>query len=816
MPDLMDEFEQEKDLLAEFENEPDVAQAAPSAPKINEVAPQAKVPVRQKTDLTDSAARGAGQGFTLGFGDEATGAIQALGDSAIEDYRALQRGFSEGDWRAVDKRFGRERFDRFMREYRAARDSERRKNTRAADDHPAAYGISQAVSALPLTIATGGSGGAGVTAGLGAAQSLGASDSDLTHGDAGAYLDAADDMAKGAMFGYVGGKIPVVGKYVMPAVGAGLAAFGDEFGMSEADRWAAGTGAVLSLPGMAGDALEGLATRAGRKAAPAREQVTRQVEAEDFANDVKDAHTMNRTANKLLQADEEARLDAVRKVREQENETHAAAKGEAKAQRQEELEQWQQDREGWQQERDEARAARAEAKEQRNQERQAALDERKQAILAQQAHEEGSQAVKGHQRATKDANREYLRRLGEKDDEIRAYEKVWARQAREEADLEAAVAKAETELASVEESAKQAANKHFDTLDVRARRAADTYERRGMPVPEEVQTARDFVDDSYLENTPGRLSMPEVVRQNFIARERPAREAALKAAQEALANYRANKPDVEQQVRDLLGRKGTRVSKGEAYQLAQELGLNAGTLETFEPIPPKGGWQLTEPAPPEAPPAPDMTALKLKAIERQQAALQGQDTGPSTPAPRKPAAAPLPEMARKPEAEILAEAGLDQPKPLTPRLELKADVDTRRPVAERVDEWINNAREPAMSEIRGKALTGSLPGGVATAALPFKAAGGAATVLGGLLGARNAIRHLSRVNPRTGEFENPAAVAAVYESLQRVLAKYPALAKKYVPGFRNGLSAVQTMFYIDEDPELAKALDEDAAEQARR
>ena len=119
-----------------------------------------------------------------------------------------------------------------------------------------------------------------------------------------------------------------------------------------------------------------------------------------------------------------------------------------------------------------------------------------------------------------------------------------------------------------------------------------------------------------------------------------------------------------------------------------------------------------------------------------------------------------------------------------------------------------------MSEIRSKALTASLPGGVATAALPFKAAGGAATVLGGLLGARNAIRHLSRTNPRTGEFENPAAVAAVYESMQRVLAKYPNLAKRYAAGFRNGLNPVQVMFYIDEDQDLARALDEDAAEQA--
>jgi hypothetical protein len=48
-----------------------------------------------------------------------------------------------------------------------------------------------------------------------------------------------------------------------------------------------------------------------------------------------------------------------------------------------------------------------------------------------------------------------------------------------------------------------------------------------------------------------------------------------------------------------------------------------------------------------------------------------------------------------------------------------------------------------------------------------------------------------------------------------VLAKYPAPAKRYAAGFRNGLNPVQTMLYIDEDQDLARALDEDAAESGR-
>jgi len=132
----------------------------------------------------EAVGRGALQGATLGFADEATGVIGGLSN-------ALQgKSFVQG--------------------YRAERDEARANNQAAIDQHPLAYGAGDlaggvATSFVPgLSLAKGASLAANVAKGaaVGAAQGFGSSDADLTKGDVGG---AVRDTAIGGAIGGVAG-----------------------------------------------------------------------------------------------------------------------------------------------------------------------------------------------------------------------------------------------------------------------------------------------------------------------------------------------------------------------------------------------------------------------------------------------------------------------------------------------------------------------------------------------------------------------------------------------------------------------------------
>lgn len=136
-----------------------------------------RAPPPAPPSMGESLARGAGQGATLGFGDEINAGVQALGIKALGQTGA-------------DKSLGQL--------YRENRDTFRRENDAAKKEHPYVYGAGQIAGGAPLALATGGGGTArliGTSAALGGATGLGES----TAADVGGMaLDAGKGAAIGA------------------------------------------------------------------------------------------------------------------------------------------------------------------------------------------------------------------------------------------------------------------------------------------------------------------------------------------------------------------------------------------------------------------------------------------------------------------------------------------------------------------------------------------------------------------------------------------------------------------------------------------
>lgn len=129
----------------------------------------------QGPTMLQSAAHGAGQGFTFGFGDEINGGIQALGAKL------------QGDPRTVRQL------------YRLNRDTFRREDAGAKAAHPIAYGGAQIAASIPATFVP----GLNVGKGAGLARTM------LSTGAAGALAGAgestADDLGGMAADTLIGG-----------------------------------------------------------------------------------------------------------------------------------------------------------------------------------------------------------------------------------------------------------------------------------------------------------------------------------------------------------------------------------------------------------------------------------------------------------------------------------------------------------------------------------------------------------------------------------------------------------------------------------
>lgn len=155
----------------------------------------ATAPVQSKpraiNSVGSSMAHGAGQGFTLGFGDEINGAIQALGE------KYLPESLGGGGQQAANKDLSNL--------YRGNRDSLRKEDQRAEEDHRGAYLAGNALAGVTTApLMPGGAGGGllklmGTGAALGGLSGAGASSADLTKD--GNALDFGRDVALSAVAG---------------------------------------------------------------------------------------------------------------------------------------------------------------------------------------------------------------------------------------------------------------------------------------------------------------------------------------------------------------------------------------------------------------------------------------------------------------------------------------------------------------------------------------------------------------------------------------------------------------------------------------
>lgn len=694
-----------------------------------------------KTTVGTALGWGAAQGATLFAGDEAAGVLDA-------GAKAFQRGLN----RVQDARTSGNVSDilynpitegqKGLKDYRETRDTERARNHKAAEDQPFPYGASQFVGALPAAIAT-----SGLSPALtGAAIGLSASDAELTPDKAtpASLKDATTSTVTGAALGELGSRLggvtknslppivqqayPVASKVLttaaplaLPATGAAIAAFGDRIGVSDADRVTAGLGAASALPGIVTNALEGQGAKYAEKALGARGELTEKVKGLDAKVDARGA-----------KAFEKDQRNAVKGVRAQEDE--AFRTGQAATKKADAL---------------------------------AGLSKAEQEALTQKEGLAAQKALKEYSARHKGTNQKYKEQIGTWDDEIKALQMVRARRGAELSKREKALAALAEERAGLDKSAQGAYAQSHQSLDTTARRMVDTYERNKMAVPQEATDALKYVDESYIRNGSGRLIYPEEAEKNFRALKDFELTGREKAAQADLESYKAAPFDEDQEVLDLLKKgRGSRVSKNEAYALAKKLGLNPGPFETFQVMPPKGGFGLVEPAPAPGPVLPSAQDKRLGTIQAKREALNA------------PKAAPT----RQDEADILASSGLSRYSP---------------PARESVDKRVGDIVERSVKGIKGKVVDEAL-----TLQRP------------GLLGARHAIKTMTAVDDMTGKLKNPAAAAGVYTALERVFNKVPALRARYLKGFKEGMRPIQLAFFIKHDPELAKALDDDAQSRA--
>jgi hypothetical protein len=151
-------------------------------------------PAPGQTGMAESGVRGALQGASFGFADEAAAAVDAALPSWLRNEtsaRAVAPGLSDVVTGSTGDTYG----DR----YRRAREFYRNRNAAAEASNPGTYLAGELTGAVA---APGGAvRGLGRAVGQGAAWGLGYSDADLTRGEVG---DVATDMATGAAFGVAG------------------------------------------------------------------------------------------------------------------------------------------------------------------------------------------------------------------------------------------------------------------------------------------------------------------------------------------------------------------------------------------------------------------------------------------------------------------------------------------------------------------------------------------------------------------------------------------------------------------------------------
>lgn len=259
---------------------------------------------RPEPDALGSVIAGAGQGVTLGFGDELTGAVDAA-FSSDEEPRGYAYGQTtpltitktrvgpNGKRRVVSsetrtqEQLGDDpaRSLNFLERYRRERDAARDVNQRAHEENPRLYDAAEFVSGfVPQALA----GPAALTpqaqAAFGAATAAGHSKADLTTGDPSEVAKAGLTTAAGASLGFGAGKL---GQAVGDKIGTSRLARFLESKIAGAKDDAAAQATKVVDKGIA--SLEGAAGSAVQKGSRALENLGR--EAPNVSSELQNAAT---------------------------------------------------------------------------------------------------------------------------------------------------------------------------------------------------------------------------------------------------------------------------------------------------------------------------------------------------------------------------------------------------------------------------------------------------------------------------------------------------------------------------------------------
>lgn len=755
---IPDEEEENKPVAETVDFVPDEEPTSTTEPEL--VVPE-EAP--DTTSKMEAAGRGLRSGATYLLDDEIDGAYQA-GYGAMD--RATDRiGDALKSGNISDVAVNPiEELKRVVGEYKFNRDDTRADNAVAAEEHPFITGSTRVAGALvnPLTYVGGSKAGA-IIGGVGG---FGASE--------GGVKDTAVSTLSGAALGALGSRYmgaakpaanivdkvarPVV-RYGLPTAAVGNAVFNED--MSTADRVSSAIGGAMSVPMLAGDFLKFKADQTRGPAAKARSELADDITRTDLANDKEDQTQVVKLIKDVKKFDADTRKQTVA-------ETHTKEK------------------EAWKQQ----------VKAVNDENKLAKLNAREAELAEKKGFREQKKLVDAHKTKEKDTNKKYQDWLKQKTKETQVRAKVRRDRNKQRTELVKALAQAEEAAKSLDASAQGVYAQAFQNLANRSKTAREIYEEKGLPIPDDVKQAVDYYQQSYLKNTKDKLIFPEQAEENFRAQAKANSDQQIMNARKALEQFDSTPFDENSEVSKLLAP----VPDKEAYEYAKSLGLNPGELEKFKA---REAYPLLEPAPELQPLTTPEDRGLAKVDDARNLLLKDK-----------------PQLTLTPEEEIIKQAGLDKLEDPAKRIFFRPRSDGRAPVSSRVEEQINNVKPEAVSKVKDAAIrggaigtglgggTGLLPVVPNSASIPNALLGGA---VGTYVGAKRAIKSLSSVDAN-GKFKNPTEVAAVMDSINAALRKYNLLDKKYGRVFRQGVTPVQAMFYIKNDPDLARALDEQETE----
>lgn len=807
-------------------------------------------PERPKVPAWRAGAIGAGQGLLMGFGDE----LQGLVGAPVRYFAGDPNVKSLAD------------------AYRTVRDEAREEERAAAEDDPGVYGASKAAGTVLGFVAPAGLGakaaglgakganaairvgervlakeaapalartltGAGAAGAVGGTMGLGYSEGKTVGED---LKNAAIGGGIGVATGALGANFPQATAAIGATYGLGNAAFNTD--LSKGERVSE---ALLSTLGLAGagigkanDYVRGERRSMDQRRGRAVQQTREDVDQAALLGDEAEARAFNADIDKKLKNQSDAQSAAIRSARESEDAQIADLEQRAA------VEQLERDRH-------ELRSALWKEHDQNIENLRQEAD----AIRGKIAKQNYKADKTAHDDLTAEANDSYQAKFKERAAVHKEADKLKAKDQAALDSFDDAIAKANAEAERAPTQAHMAGVKQMRDLHTRLSNLWELSKTLGRPF--EYMNELTELTNSLERNTPGEVEGVAPWLANFNeakAAKLTALENKINASTTKLA---AEKAALQKSIegRDYLAKAAAKLQEkaklsdalvDEAYQLALDHGLDVPPRESFDP---RAKYPLKGLAAPEAPdlggkPLDTQLAEKLAEIEAARSNFdpvftdkrlakldQRLDKARGTTAATRENI-----VGRKPEADILREAGLDRTRSpseiaqdYTSTNERVGGPEARRVLAGSSDpEGLRGAlfdgKEPLEPNFRRIADTSERLAG---------AEKGVGEIMGKHIIARAAWDKLKGLIPNgakipttpttydqfvaidanTGRFSNPpqaaAALGKMYDAtafLEKATNWSPDLARKYAPALKQRVSVAQLLYFVERDPVLEKAV----------